>query len=177
MATVPLSNTDIATLIGLESAFGVVATNGFQLAYDQNTLIRNQTLEKNTELRGNRQMGTRVPGAKNPSGTLLFHQTDKTLPFALFAALGAIDAGTVSPQAAPTSVLIATAGLVDSGAHSYRIVITDDLGNDRGSVAASPVTTDTAAHGQVTIGKAGHLPADWTWAIYRTKADVTPSCL
>jgi hypothetical protein len=172
---VPLSNTNIATLIGLESDWGVVATNGFQLAYEQNTLVRNQALEKNTELRGVRQAGTRVPGAKNPSGTLLFHQTDKTLPFALYAALGAIDAGTVSPQAAPTATLVAVAGSIDNGAHSYRYVVTDDLGNDRGSAASSPVTTDTAAHGHVTVAKPGTLPTGWFWSIYRTKAGVDPA--
>lgn len=175
MATVPLSNTNIATLIGLESAFGVVATNGFWIAYDQNTLVPNQTLEKNSELRGNRQSGTRIPGAKNPGGTLLFHQTDKTLPFGLYAALGAIDAGTISPQAAPTAVLVATAGLVTSGAHSYRYVVLDTDGNNRGSSASSPVTTVEADHGQVTVTKAGTLPTGWTWAVYRTDADADPA--
>jgi hypothetical protein len=170
MATIPLSNTNLATLIGLESAFGVVATNGFRLAYEQNTLIRNQALEKNTELRGNRQMGTRVPGAKNPGGTLLFHQTDKTLPFSLYAAYGTMDAGTIAPQAAPTAALINVAGIVTSGTHSYKYVVTDGDGNTRGSAVSNVVTTVEATDGQVTVTKAGTLPTGWTWAIYRSEA-------
>jgi hypothetical protein len=177
MATIPLSNTNIATLIGIESAYGSVATNGFRLAYEQNTLVRNQALEKNTELRGGRQMGTSVPGVKNPGGTLLFHQTDQTLPFALYAALGAMDAGTISPQAAPTAALINSAGIVTSGAHSYAYVVTDGLGNTRGSSASNAVTTVEATDGQVTVTKAGTLPTGWTWAIYRTHAGEAASPL
>src|ERR1035437_9017254 len=77
---IPISGGNVPTIIGIEAVPGVVATIGKWLAYDQNTLVPNQTMEKNTENRGNRQMGTRVPGMKNPGGTLLGHQTDKTLP-------------------------------------------------------------------------------------------------
>src|SRR3974377_2019185 len=97
-STIPISNTNIVTLIGLERALATAATVAFQLPYEQNTLVRNQTLEKNTELRGNRQMGTRVPGQKNPGGTLLGHQTDPLPPLTWYGTLGAISSTAVPVQ-------------------------------------------------------------------------------
>jgi hypothetical protein len=169
-STIPISMTNVVTTLGIESAFGVVATNGKIIAYEQNTLVRNQTLEKNTELRGVREMGTRVPGAKSPSGTLLGHQTDLLLPLSLYAALGGYDGGTVKPIAAPTASLVASAGLVDVGDHYYKIVVTtpDGLKVSASSLVVS--VADDTTHGKVLITNAlGAMPAGWTWAIYRTK--------
>src|SRR3974377_542994 len=97
-STIPISNTNIVTLIGLESAFATAATVAFQIAAEENTLIPHQTLEKNAELRGNRQMGTRVPGQKNPGGTMLGHQTDQLLPLTWYGTLGAISSTAVPVQ-------------------------------------------------------------------------------
>jgi hypothetical protein len=165
-STVPISNTNIVTTIGIESAFGVVATAGKQIAYEQNTLVRAQTLEKNTELRGGRQMGTRVPGAKNPAGTLLGHQTDLLLPLSFYATLGGYDGGTVALQTTPTGALLpATAGLVDIGTHSVKRVITRPNGTAASDKSAT-VTTD-AGHGKITWSFPA-LPTGWTSSLYRT---------
>jgi hypothetical protein len=167
---VPISNTNVQTLIGIESAPGTVATVGKWIAYDQNSLSPNQAMEKNTELRGNRQMGTRVPGMKSPGGTLGGHQTDKTLPQTWYAALGVLTAGDVAPQPAPTATLRAVSGLVTSGTHSYKYVVTDAAAGTKGSDVSNTVTTVTADHGQVTVARPGVLPVGWTWALYRSAA-------
>jgi hypothetical protein len=167
---IPISNTNIATLIGYQGTHGVAATNGYQIAYDANTLVPNQTLEANNELRGNRQSGTKIPGPKAPGGTLTFHQTDLTLPFSWYATLGTLSAGAIVPQQAPTATLRAEAGLVTSGTHSYKYVITDDAAGTRGSAASNVVTTVEANHGKITVARPGALPTGWTWALYRTAA-------
>jgi hypothetical protein len=165
---IPISGGNVPTIIGIEAVPGVVATIGKWLAYDQNTLVPNQTMEKNTELRGNRQMGTRVPGMKNPGGTLLGHQTDKTLPQSWAAALGVITAGDIAPQPAPVATLRAVAGLVTSGTHSYKYVVTDAAAGTRESDVSNTVTTVEADHGQVTVARPGVLPVGWTWTPYRS---------
>ena len=167
---IPISNTNVQTIIGIEAVPGVVATIGKWLAYEQNTLVPNQVMEKNTELRGNRQMGTRVPGMKNPGGTLLGHQTDKTLPQSWASALGVITAGDIAPQFAPVATLRAVAGLVTSGTHSYKYVVTDAAAGTKQSDVSNTVTTVEADHGQVTVARPGVLPVGWTWAIYRSAA-------
>jgi hypothetical protein len=167
---IPISSSNIATLIGFQTSHGVAATNAYQIAYDANTLVPNQTLEANNELRGNRQSGSKIPGAKAPGGTLTFHQTDLTLPFSWYATLGTLSAGAIVPQQAPTATLRAVAGLVTSGTHSYKYVITDDTAGTRGSDSSNSVTTVEANHGQVTVGRPGALPVGWTWALYRTAA-------
>jgi Phage tail tube protein len=166
-SNIPISNTNVDTVIGFEAVPGVVATAGKRLAYETNSLVPNQTMEKNVELRGNRQAGARVPGMKNPGGTLLRHQTDLSLPLSWFALLGGITSG-VQLGTAPVAVLTpVVAGLVTSGTHSYKIVVTRPNGTQAYTVS-NTVTTIEASSGKVTLTKAGVLPTGWTWAIYRT---------
>jgi hypothetical protein len=166
----PVSGQNVPTIIGVEAVPGVVATVGKWIAYDQNTLVPNQTMEKNTENRGNAQMGTRVPGMKNPGGTLAGHQTDKTLPQSWYAALGAITAGDIVPQPGPVATLRVLAGLITNGTHSYKYVVTDAAAGTKESAVSNTVTTDTTTHGQVTVARPGVLPVGWTWALYRSAA-------
>lgn len=184
-STIPISSTNIVTLLGLESAFATVATKGKQIAYDQNTLVRNQTMEKNTELRGNRQMGTRVPGQKNPGGTLLGHQTDQLLPLTYYATLGAISSsGITLPNVSLTAATGGTTGVTfpESGSHTYCVVISKGGSGltKRGlhsaiNVAAATVVADGTHKINVTL-VGGPLPTGWTWALYRTAAwDGTPA--
>jgi Phage tail tube protein len=165
---IPYSLTDVATLIGFEATPGTVATNGKWIAYGTNSFSPNQGMIKNTENRGNRQSGTRVPDVRNPGGNLTWHQNDKTMPIGWYAALGAISAGGIAPQAAPVATLRVEAGIVTSGAHSYKYVVTDATAGTRGSGASNVVTTVEANHGQVTVSRPGVLPAGSTWALYRT---------
>jgi hypothetical protein len=183
-STIPISSTNIVTIMGLESAFATIATNGFQIAYDQNTLVRNQTLEKNVELRGSRQMGTRVPGQKNPGGTLLGHQTDLILPMSYYAALGKIvSTGVTLPNVSLTVAAGAATGgaYPESGAHTYAVVISKGGSGltKRGlhgaiNVVAQTITADGAHKINVTL-VGGPLPTGWTWALYRTKAADDPT--
>lgn len=167
-STVPISNTNIVTLIGLQADFETVATTAFQIAYEQNTLVRNQSLEKNTELRGNRQPGTKVPGQQSPGGTILGHQTDQLLPMSWYAALGSIVSTQVT-GAAPTAVPSLVAGLVDVGNHFYKIVVTRPNGTM--ASAASAVAVADGTHGKITVTNTIPMASGWTWAIYRTVAD------
>jgi hypothetical protein len=183
-STIPISNTNIVTLLGIESAFGVVATVGKQIAYEQNTLVRNQALEKNSELRGNRQMGTRVPGNKNPSGTILGHQTDVLLPLSYYAMLGSISTTEVGGLAVSlTTATGAATGVTfpDAGAHTYCVIIskggsgtTKRALHGALNVVAQTITPDGAHKVNVTL-VGGPLPTGWTWALYRTKVGGDPT--
>ncbi len=180
-STVPISNTNIVTLIGLQADFDTIAAKAFQIAYEQNTLVRNQALEKNTELRGNRQMGTRVPGQKNPGGTILGHQTDQLLPMSYYAALGKIATTEVPVQGITlSSVSGATSGVTfpDSGAHSYAIIVSKGGSGTtkRALYQIGPATVTVDGSHKITVSRTGGtLPTGWTWALYRTKVGGNPA--
>src|SRR3974377_318488 len=179
--TSPISNTKIVTLIGLESAFATAATVAFQIAYDQNPPARNQTLEKNTELRGNRQMGTRVPGQKNPGGTLLGHQTDQLLPLTWYGTLGAISSTAVPVQGLSLTTAAGSGSggtYPDAGAHTYALVVSKGGSGltKRATYHIAAASTIPADASQKTNGTltGGPLPVGWTWALYRTKVGGDP---
>lgn len=181
-STTPISNTNIVTLIGLQADFETIAAKAFQIAYEQNTLVRNQSLEKNTELRGNRQMGTRVPGQKNPGGTILGHQTDQLLPMTYYAALGKIVTTEVPVQGLSlTAAAGAATGITfpDAGAHTYAIIVSKGgSGTTKRAlyqIVGTAVNTADGSHKINVSRTGGTLPTGWTWALYRTKVGGNPA--
>lgn len=181
-STIPISNTNIVTLIGLQSDFETVATTAFQIAYEQNTLVRNQALEKNTELRGNRQMGTKVPGQKNPAGMLMGHATDKLLPLVWYGALGDITTTEVPVQGLSlTAAQGAATGVTfpDAGSHTYALIVSKGgSGTTKRALYQIVATAVNVADGSHKINvtlTGGPLPTGWTWALYRTKVGGNPA--
>jgi hypothetical protein len=174
--TVPISSTNVETMIDTEDAYGVVnagagirtlGPHGKIIAYDSNTLSRAQALLSNNELRGIRQSGTRVVGPKNPGGGVNGHMTDVTLPLMWYGAVGAITTSVQLPTA-PVVALVTVSGLIEAGAHSYKIQHTRPNGTTSVSAASNTVTTD-GAHGKVTIPLPVR-PTGWTTAIFRSAA-------
>ena len=177
---IPISNANVETMIDTEDAYGVVNAgtgprtlnpHGKIIAYDSQTFSRQQTLEKNSELRGARQSGTRVPGPKAPGGSLVGHMTDQTLPLMLYASLGGITT-TAYVLPAPVATLVAVAGLIDAGTHSWKIVINKTgnyTGNTMPSTASNVLTSIPASNGQADIPVPA-LPTGWTKDVYRTVA-------
>jgi hypothetical protein len=139
--------------------------HGKIIAYDSNTFSRNQQLEKNAELRGGRQSGSRVPGPRNPGGALNGHMTDVTIPLMWFGALGVITS-TVKIAPAVTAALVTIAGSIDNGTHSYKLQITRPGGIMTVTAKSNVVTTD-GTHGKVNV-TLPVLPAGWTKALFRS---------
>ncbi len=170
---IPISKTNIVCLMDREAAWGIL--NGTpaakKLAYNANGLARQQALEANVELRGTRKPGALVPGQKNPSGPVNGHQTDLTSVMFYEATLG----HRVSTELAcigltASASLVSGAGLVTTGSHSYKIVVTKGaLGYTLPSAKSNVVSTDTGSNGQVDVSRTGGaLPSGWAWNIYRT---------
>ena len=117
-----------------------------------------------------------IEGFIRPSGTL------NTLPEAediLDAVFGAVASNitlstTFAPKAPTCALLPAEAGLVENGAHSYKVGFRDAGGITKLSAASTPITTD-AGHGKVTVtvpvGPTGTVSRD----IYRTAANADPA--
>ena len=184
---IPVSKTNVRTVIDLldpaaTPPFSALkgVPKGKWIAYDSNGYSRQQTLEKNVELRGTRQMGTRVVGPKNPAGPLKGHMTDGTLPLMWYRALGKI-VSTVKPPAVVTAAMAspAAAGSIDNGTHSYKIVYTKvapaAVGATLPSAASLTVNVvDKTTNGKITVTMPS-LPTGWTKDLYRSSAgDVAP---
>lgn len=87
---------------------------------------------------------------------------------------GLVSAGETTPPA-PLVVLEAVAGLVESGAHSYKTTIITPDGEGLPSPTSNIVTTIEATHGKVTVPRPTGYSAKAThWAVYRTAADDDP---
>lgn len=186
MATnLPVSKTNIATLIALEHEYGVMPTTASiakQIAYDANSLARQQTLTPNAELRGTRKSAQLVVGPKNPGGPVAQHLTAQTAPLFYEALLGARTTTEVLAAGCTVSGALNTppaAGNVDDGSHYYKIVITK-TGTYTGYTLPSEHSTvvtvaDKSTNGKVLVTRTGGaLPTGWTWDIYRTQAGEDP---
>ena len=171
---IPVSKTNIVLLIDREAAWGTVNTTpaAKQLAYDVAAIVRQQALDADTSLRGDRKQGIYVPGQKNPGGQLKQHQTDQTAVMWFEAMLGGRVTSPIGAAGCTASATLAGvgAGLVTTGAHSYKIVVTKGaLGHTLPSAKSGVVTTDTSTNGKVNVSRTGGaLPIGWTWDIYRT---------
>ena len=184
---IPISKTNIATIMAAEAAYGVApaaVTAGIykQIAYTASSLARQQTLTPNPELRGSRMQGTLVVGPKNPGGPVQGYMTDQDIVSFLWATFGSRVTTEIGACGCTlTAVNNVAAGLVDVGAHSYVVVITKTipaghtLYSPLNAVAAT-VTAPGAESVTVTL-VGGPLPTGWTWALYRTKAGADPTVL
>lgn len=173
---IPISKTNIVGLIDVEEDWGVLNASpaSKQFAYNAIGIARQQALEANVELRGNRKQGAYVPGQKNPGGPVNLHQTDLLAPLLYEAMLGARTSSEIGAAGCTVSAALAGlgAGLVTTGTHSYKIVVTKGaLGYTLPSAKSNVVTTDTSTNGKVNVSRTGGtLPTGWTWDIYRTEA-------
>ena len=176
----PISKTNVVTLLNRETTYAVPPTTANtykQIAFNASSLARQQTLIPNPELRGSRMQGALVVGPKNPGGPVQGYQTDETI----VAFYEALYGSRVSTELAAIGLTVsaalagAGAGLVTTGTHSYKIVITKGvLGYTLPSVVSGIVTTDTSTDGKVNVSRTGGaLPSGWTWDIYRTIAGNT----
>ena len=76
------------------------------------------------------------------------------------------------PSSACTATLVAAAGLVTDGAHSYKITFVTAEGEGDVSAVSNTITTDVATHGQVNLTAIPLSPSSEVTArnIYRTSA-------
>ena len=178
----PISKTNVVTLINRETTWGTAPTTASsykQLAYNANSLARQQTLTPNAELRGSRMQGALVVGPKNPGGPLQGYQTDQTLPMfyeALYGSRVTVEVGGAGIALTVTQGA-ATGGVYpESGAHSYvAIVSKGGSGTAKRTLHTAlnlvPATfTADGAHKLHIARTGGTLPTGWTWALYRTAA-------
>jgi hypothetical protein len=171
--TIPVSKTNIVVLLDRETAWGTVNADpaSKKLAYDIASILRQQALDANVELRGDRKQGAYVPGQKNPGGQFKQHMTDVTSVLWFEAMLGGRVTTEIGAAGCTVSAALAGvgAGLVTTGAHSYKIVFNKPTGHTIPSAKSGVVTTDTSTNGKVNVSRTGGaLPTGWTWDIYRT---------
>ena len=183
----PISKTNVVTLINRELVYGVAPTTAAtykHIAFNASSLARQQTLTPNPELRGNRMQGALVVGPKNPGGPVQGYQTDQTLVMfyeALFGTRVTTEIGAAGVTI--TAAVGATTGSTfpDAGAHTYIAVVskggsgtTKRTLHSALNVAGATVTADGSHKINVTL-VGGPLPSGWTWALYRTKEAVDPT--
>lgn len=119
--------------------------------------------------------GWSVETLLRPSGTLNTVPEADDILVAAFGSKTNVTLATTFAVKAPTCALLpAEAGLVDNGAHSYKVVFKQGAYHSKPSAASSPITTD-AGHGKVTvtipIGPTGTTARE----LYRTEKDADPA--
>lgn len=183
----PISKTNIVTLINRETTWGTAPTTASsykQIAYNANSLARQQTLTPNPELRGSRMQGALVVGPKNPGGPLQGYQTDQTLPMfyeALFGARATTELGACGITLTVTQSATVGSTPPEAGAHSYVLVVskggsgvTKRTLHSGLNVVAATLTAD-GTHKIHIARSGGDLPSGWTWALYRTEVGDDPT--
>lgn len=183
----PISKTNVVSLVNRETTYKIAPTTASsykKLAFNANSLARQQTLTPNPELRGNRMQGALVVGPKNPGGPFQGYQTDQTLPMFYEATFGTRVTTEVGACGVTLTVTqSATVGSTppESGAHSYVIVISKGGSGTAKrtlhsglNVVAATITAD-GTHKVHIARSGGTLPTGWTWAIYRTAAAADPT--
>ncbi len=185
---IPISKTNIPLYIAPEAVWGTAdgTPNTKQLQYAIAALVRQQALDPNVDLTGNRKQYPYVPGAKNPGGQIKQHQSDRTAVMWLHAMLGA----RTTTELGACNILLtvtqsATVGSTppEAGAHSYAVIIskggsgtTKKTLHSGLNVVLATITAD-GTHKVHIARSGGSLPTGWTWALYRTAAAADPAVI
>jgi hypothetical protein len=177
----PISKTNVVTLINCETTYATAPTTASSykhLAFNASSIVRQQTLVANPELRGSRMQGALVFGPKNPSGPMQGYQNDQTIVMFYEALFGSRTTTEVAAAGLTVTAAVgATTGSTfpDAGLHTYALVAskggtgtTKRTLHSALNVVGATVTPDGSHQVNVTL-VGGPLPVGWTWALYRTK--------
>lgn len=183
----PISKTNVVTLLNCEKEYGTAPTTASsykQLAFNANSLARQQTLTPNPELRGSRMQGQLVVGPKNPGGPFQGYQTDQTIVAAYEALFGTrvtTEVGGAGILLTVTQSATVDATPPETGAHSYAVIVSKGgAGTTKRTlhsglnVVLATITAD-GTHKIHIARSGGALPTGWTWALYRTAAAADPA--
>jgi hypothetical protein len=177
----PISKTNVVTLINCETTYASAPTTASSykhLAFNASSIVRQQTLVANPELRGSRMQGALVFGPKNPGGPVQGYQNDQTIVMfyeALFGSRVTTEVGAVGVTL--TAAVGATTGSTfpESGAHTYAVIVSKGGAgiakrtlHGALAVTAATISPDGSHKVNVTL-VGGPLPSGWSWALYRTK--------
>ena len=181
----PITKTNVVTLMNREAAYGVapVTPSSYKrLAFNANSLARQQTLLPNAELRGSRMQGALVVGPKNPGGPVQGYQTDQTLVMfyeALFGSRVTTEVGGAGVSLSAAAGAATGVTFPDAGAHTYAVIISKGGSGlaKRALYKIVPTAVNTAdgSHKINVTLTGGPLPTGWTWALYRTKVGGNPA--
>lgn len=110
-----------------------------------------------------------------PSGTINTIPESDVVQKAAFGTETNVALTTAVGVKPPVAVLSAVDGLVDNGAHSYRLIFADASGHTKVSGASNAVTTATTGNGKVTVTIALGPTGTVSRGLYRTAAGADPA--
>lgn len=183
----PISKTNVVSLINHETTYGTAPTTPSsykRLAFNANSLARQQTLIPNPELRGSRMQGALVVGPKNPGGPFQGYQTDQTIVMfyeALFGTRVTTEVGGAGIVLTVTQSATVGSTPPEAGTHSY-VAVASKGGSGIAkrtlhtglNLVAATLTAD-GTHKVHIARSGGSMPTGWTWALYRTAAGADPT--